>query len=310
MPMKSSVSLSGKNIVITGASSGIGKATALYLAREGANLILAARRELLLDELAIECEKFGVRAVAFKTDVTKRDEVSNLFEFALVELGSIDIWINNAGVGSIGEFEKTPLEVHERVIQTNLMGYLYGAYKVIPYFKSQNRGILINNISLGAFVPNSFATAYSASKFGIRGFSEALKYELVSFPGIHVCDVFPAFIDTPGFLHGANFSGKELRPAPPVYDPFMVAERIVSICKSPRDRSMVGNSGRIARLTNALAPKLMGHSLAKVMQKYFKEAKETDVTVGNLFKPVWRGAGVFGGWKKLHPRKKISELNR
>lgn len=183
------------------------------------------------------------------------------------------------------------------------MGYIYGAYKVIPYFKSQNQGTLINNISLGAFVPNSYATAYSASKFGLRGFSEALKYELATYPQIHVCDVFPAFIDTPGFVHGANFSGKELKPAPPVYDPFKVAERIISLCKSPRDRSMVGNSGRLARLTNALTPKLLGHSMAKIMQNYFKGAKDVPVTEGNLFKPVWRGAGIFGGWKGLHPRK-------
>lgn len=81
--MKTSATLFGKNVVITGASSGIGKATALYLAREGANLILAARRELLLEELAIECEKFGVKAYAYKTDVTKRDDVSNLFELPL-----------------------------------------------------------------------------------------------------------------------------------------------------------------------------------------------------------------------------------
>lgn len=303
--MKDQSNLYGKNIVITGASSGIGKATALSLAREGANLILAARRELLLEDLALECEKFGVKAYPFKTDVTKIDDVSNLFEFALAELGSVDIWINNAGVGAIGEFTKTPLEVHERVIKTNLMGYIYGAYTVMPYFKTQNRGLLINNISIGAFVPNSFAVAYSASKHGLKGFSDALKYELKDFKNIHICDVYPAFIDTPGFIHGANYSGKELRPAQPVYDPFKVARKIVSLCQHPRDRAIVGNSGRAARLVHAVTPKLLGHAMTKFMQTYFKGAEDAKMTEGNLFKPVWKGAGVYGGWKGFHPLKRL-----
>lgn len=301
--MKKTQSLHGKNIVITGASSGIGKATALSLAREGANLVLAARRELLLEEVALECEKFGIKAFPYKTDVTKIDNVANLFEFALEKLGSIDIWINNAGVGAVGDFTQTPLEVHERVIQTNLLGYIYGAYVVMPYFKNEKQGHLINNISIGAFVPNTFATAYSASKFGLRGFSEALKYELVAYPNIHVSDVFPAFIDTPGIIHGANFIGKELRPAPPVYDPYKVANTIVSLCKTPRDKALVGNSGRVARIVHALTPKLLGHSMARTMQGYFKSAKEAKMTEGNLFKPVWRGAGTHGGWSIFHPRK-------
>ncbi|MBA2406042.1 MAG: SDR family oxidoreductase, partial [Bdellovibrionales bacterium] len=207
-------SLSGKNIVITGASSGIGKATAFSLAAKGANLILGARRELLLEEVALECQKYGVKAFHYKTDVTSLDQVNNLFEFAIASLGSVDIWINNAGVGAVGEFTQTPIEVHEQVIKTNLMGHINSAYVIIPYFKNLNKGVLINNISLGAFVPNPFAAAYSASKFGQRGFSEALKYELKDYKDIHVCDVFPAFIDTPGFAHGANFTGKVIKPAP------------------------------------------------------------------------------------------------
>lgn len=301
--MKTQNILSGKNIVITGASSGIGKATALSLAREGANLILAARRELLLEEVAIECEKFGVKAYSYKTDVTRIDDVSNLFEFALAQLGSVDIWINNAGVGAVGDFTKTPLSVHERVIQTNLMGYIYGAYTVLPYFKTQNRGLLINNISIGAFIPNSFAVAYSASKHGLKGFSDALKYELRDFKDIHVCDVYPAFIDTPGLVHGANYTGKELKPAPPVYDPYKVARTIVSLCTHPRDRAMVGNSARAARLVHALTPKLLGHTMTRFIQSYLRGAEDAQMTEGNLFKPVWKGAGTHGGWKGFHPLK-------
>lgn len=288
--------LKNKNIVITGASSGIGKATALYLAREGANLILAARRELLLEEVAIECETFGVKAFPYKTDVTKLDEVRNLYEFALTELGSIDIWINNAGVGAFGSFTQTPIEVHEQVIRTNLMGYLYGAYVIIPYFKERQQGTLINNISLGAFVATPYAVAYSASKLGLRGYSEALRAELSEYKDIHVCDVFPTFVNTPGFIHAANFSEKSLKAPVPSLDPYKVARKMVNICRHPTPRSMVGNiSGRFARVVQVLAPNLLGKVMAKIAKIHFKKVGDAPKTKGNLFHPVWKGAGTHGG---------------
>ena len=298
-------SLKGKNVVITGASSGIGKATAHYLAREGCNLILAARRELLLEEVALECEKFGVRALPYKTDVTKFDQVGNLQEFALTQLGHIDIWINNAGVGAVGEFNKTPVEVHEQVIKTNLISYIYGAYVILPHFKERQSGTLINNISLGGFVPSPFAVAYSASKFGLRGYAEALRYELSDTKGIHVCDVFPAFIDTPGPIHSSNYIGRVLRPTPPVYEPNLVAETIVSLCKKPRAQVMVGGSSRFAKLVHAVTPNLMGKVMTRFAVTYFKGAKQAEITEGNLFKPVWRGAGIHGGFKTFHPIKNL-----
>lgn len=288
--MKSS--LSGKNIVITGASSGIGKTTALALAAEGANLILAARRELILEDVAMQCQKLGVIANFYKTDVTILDDVNNLFEFALEQLGSIDIWINNAGVGAVGEFIKTPMEAHEQVIKTNLIGYMHGAYVALPYFKDQGSGILINNISLGAFVPTPFASAYAASKFGLRGFTEAIRAEMSDQKNIHICDVFPAFIDTPGFENSANFIGKKLKPLPPVYDAQKVADAVISLCKTPKDKIMVGNSGRVAKAVHAVTPKLLGVVMAKFMQTYFKGAPDEEKTEGNLFK---------SGWRNLHP---------
>jgi short-subunit dehydrogenase len=294
-----------KNIVITGASSGIGRATALVLAQAGANIIVSARRLLLLEEVAKECSKYDVKALAFKADVTRLDDLRSLYEFALKELGQIDIWINNAGVGAVGEFTKTPIEVHEQVIKTNLMGQLYGAYVIVPYFKDQQKGILINNISIGAFVPTPYAVAYSASKFGLKGYAEALRYELLDYKDIHVCDIFPAFIDTPGFIHGANFSGSEISPGKPIYDPYKVANTILSLCLNPKDRIMVGNSGKIARLLHALTPKLMGNLLAHFVQSYGKGAAPRAFTTGNLFRPMWRGAGTHGGFKLFNLQKKL-----
>lgn len=112
--------------------------------------------------------------------------------------GSIDVWINNAGVLAAGDFDSTPMAVHEQVIKTNLLGYMNGAHAVLPFFKAQGCGIIINNISIGGFLPVPYGAGYTASKFGLRGWSEALKGELAQWPEIYVCDLFPAFLDTPG----------------------------------------------------------------------------------------------------------------
>ena len=291
--------LKNKNVVITGASSGIGRSTAILLAKSGANIIIAARREKLLQEVVDQCKRHGVKAFYLLVDVTKIDNVQALFEFALSHLGSIDIWINNAGVGSVGEFTKTPIEVHERVIQTNLLGYLYGAYVVIPYFKDKKQGILINNISLGAFIANPYAVAYSASKFAVRGYSEALRAELVDYPQIHVCDIYPSFVDTPGIEHAANFSGKKLRPAPPIFDPDKIAEIIVQVCESPKPTTLVGASGRVARLSHALMPNLFGKWLKRITSFNLRNAEKSKITQGNLFHQIFKGKRIHGGWKRL-----------
>src|SRR3954463_13876838 len=117
-------SLKGKVVVITGASSGFGKGAALAFAENGANVVLAARRGDLLEELARECQGSGAKALAVQTDVSRREEVERLAEAATRSLGRIDVWVNDAGVGALGRFERIPLDVHEHVIRTNLLGTL------------------------------------------------------------------------------------------------------------------------------------------------------------------------------------------
>ncbi len=109
---------------------------------------------------------------------------------------------------------------------------------------------------------------------------------------IYICDVFPAFIDTPGFENSANFIGKKFKPIPPVYDAQKVADAVITLCKHPKDKVMVGNSGRLAKAIHAVSPKLLGLAMAKFMQSYFKGAPLEEKSEGNLFKP---------GWRNLHP---------
>src|SRR4051812_22062433 len=122
---------SGRIVVITGASSGIGKATALRFAKNGDRLVLAARRKNLLKDLVNEVEELGAEAFAVETDVAQERPVEKLAKAAIKKFGRIDVWINNAGVGAMGRFDEVPLEDHEQVIDTNLMGTIYGSYFAI-----------------------------------------------------------------------------------------------------------------------------------------------------------------------------------
>ncbi len=304
-------SLLGKTVVITGASSGVGRAVAQEFARKGAKLILAARRRLALDEVVEECKELGATAtIAIATDVTDADAVKRLAATAMEFSGSIDIWVNNAGVLAAGSFEETPTEVHDEVIKINLMGYIHGAHAAIPYFKQQQRGILINNISVGGWFSVPYAVGYSASKFGLRGFSEALRGELHKWPNIHVCDIFPAFLDTPGIQHAANYTGRVLKPAPPVYNPQQVARAIVFLAQHPRQSLTIGSVATLLRLAHFLLPTLTLGITARVMETYFKKADFSPFTSGNLFDPVDYGTSIHGGWNspadQQRHRKKIT----
>lgn len=288
--------LNQQTIVITGASSGAGKAIALELALERPKLVLASRNLEALQDVALECDRLGAQVRCVVTDVSNAGDLINLAAEADDFGGKIDVWVNNAGVLAVGDYDKMPMELNEQVIRTNLLGYMNAAHAVLPYFKRQRNGILINNISIGGYLPVPFGVAYSASKFGIRGFSSALKAELADWPGIHVCDVYPAFLDTPGIQHAANYSGKVIRPTPPVYDPRRVAMVIAKLARHPRGHVMVGSASVLLRASYGLFPGLT-RSLTKVfISGYLKTAKEIPQTDGNLFTPVEYGNSVFGGW--------------
>jgi len=285
-----------RTVVITGASSGAGRAIASVFAQNGDRLVISSRNKDELGLLAKECELLGAEVLTVEADVSDYKSVINLAASADDFGPGIDIWINNAGVLSIGEFDTTPMEVSEQVLRTNLLGYMNGAHAVLPYFKKQGSGIIINNISIGGFLPVPFGVAYSASKFGLRGFSAALKAELSRFPNIYICDAFPAFLDTPGIQHAANYTGKSLKPAPPVYDPMRVALGILKLSKAPKSQTMIGSTSILLRLSYAIFPALTRGIAGKVISSYLKHAPGIKKTNGNIFSPLPFGNAVYGGW--------------
>jgi len=290
--------LTGKLVVITGASSGIGRAAAHAFADEHARLVLAARDGVALAEVVDECAARGAAALAVRTDVTSNEQMQQLAEQA-AEFGNgrIDVWINNAGVGAVGDFAQTPLKVHEQVLQTDLLGYLRGAYVVWPYFKAQQQGILINTLSLGSWVAQPYAAAYSASKYGLIGLTEALRGELVGQPNIHVCNIYPAVIDTPGFRDGANYTGHALKPPPPVYDPQRVASAMVNCALKPKPQVTVGSAATIARVAHFLLPGFSQIS-GWLTRRGIQRSPAIETSTGNLFTPPSGERRVEGGWRQ------------
>lgn len=272
------------SVVITGASSGIGRATALAFAEGGARLTLASRRGGRLAALARECERRGGRAQYVETNVTDPAAMRALAAAALRQYKRIDVWVNNAGIGAVGRFIDTPVEAHDQVIRTNLMGYIHGAHAVLPHFQRRGRGVLINVISFGAFVGSPFAASYTASKFGLRGLSESLRAELQDAPRIHICDIYPGIVDTPGLRTAGNYTGHELHASAPDR-PEEVADAIVRTALRPRDKVSVGAIAKLAPLAYALAPGL-GRWIAYRGMKYgLSQTPRQAPTSGNLFEP-------------------------
>lgn len=290
-------------MVVTGASSGAGRAIALELASKGARLLLAARREEALKEVADECMALGGTAVTKIVDVKEMLDVYQLAKAAVKEFGGIDVWVNNAGVLAAGAFDEIPAEVNEDVIRTNLLGYIHGAQAALPVFKQQGSGILINNISVGGWFATPYMAAYCASKFGMRGFFDALKGELKNEPQIHICDLYPGFLDTPGIQHAANYTGKSLRPAPPVYDPRKVAKAVVRSIISPQSKKIIGSSSFFLKTAFALFPRLSRNITASFIELYLSKANETETTSGNILHPVDFGTSIDGGWQSYFTKK-------
>lgn len=290
--------LRGAAVVLTGASSGIGRATALEFARRGANLALAARRDEPLEDTAEQCRRFGARVLVAPTDVRREDEVNTLARRAIDEFGQVDVWVNNAGVLLTGRLEDIPMDVCRGVIETNLFGTIHGCRAIIPHFRRRGRGALINVSSIAGKVGAPFENCYSASKFAVTGLSQSLRGELSDLPEVTVTTVLPAAIDTPLFQHAGNYMGREVQSLSPTYAVEKAARIIVNAAASPRREVYVGAMGRMETIIHALCP-YAGEKLVEsnVRKSHFMD-KPARGQPGNVRTPMAEGVGASGGWRE------------
>jgi short-subunit dehydrogenase len=286
----------GLTVVITGASSGFGKGVARQLAADGANVVLAARRTALIEELAAE---LGERAIAVTTDVSKEKDVKQLFETALAAFGKIDVWINNAAVGAIGPYTEVPGKDMARAVEINVIGTLIGSHYALRQFKQQGHGTLINIGSVAGKVPFPYYTPYSTTKFAVIGLTASLyqEIELGGHKDIHVCIVHPWATDTPWFLHTANYTGHEAEMKP-MDDPKPVIDAIISLIDEPQESIEVGSKVKGTALSRSIMPKLTEKMNSGQVKGVIEDAPPAPPTAGSLHEPLEIGTEVSGGIRK------------
>jgi NAD(P)-dependent dehydrogenase (short-subunit alcohol dehydrogenase family) len=300
------VLIEGHVVVVTGASSGIGRATALELARRGASLALLARRAEVLQEVAAECAEAGTAAgfrpdrppLVLPADVSDADAVEDAAARTVAHFGRLDGWVNNAAVTMFGSLLDVPLAEIRRVLDVNLMGYVHGARAAIPRFVDGGGGVLVNVSSLLGRIAQPHGAPYTMSKFAIRGLGVSLREELrlAGIRNVAVSTVLPAAIDTPIYAAAANHSGRSPHPPPPVYTPERVARTIVRQLRRPRREVVAG--GLLARalvLQHTVAPRPAERVLAEDVRSSLRGAG-VPPTSGALFEPGAAPAAVHGGW--------------
>jgi len=220
-------------VVVVGASSGIGRATALCLAAQGASVVVSSRNRKALDSLVDEIRHGGGVAVPVVADAADAEQMKLLADRAVAALGRIDTWAHVAAVSVYATFEQTKPEEFRRVVEVNLLGQVNGAQAALPHLK-KNGGALIHVSSIEAKVSVPFNAAYAASKHGVAGFIDALRLELRREGApVSVTQILPAGINTPLFDHALTRLGVEPRPPAPVYQPELVARAIVYAAEHP-----------------------------------------------------------------------------
>lgn len=259
-----------QTIVITGASSGIGLATAQAAAARGARVVLGSRNEEALSKVVEQLKAQGGNAVYVVTDVSKREDVERLAEAASAQFGGIDTWVNNAGLGLWGRLEEVSDADHRQLFDINFWGVVYGSTVALKYIK-QRGGALINLGSVASDFAFPVQSMYSVTKHAVKAFTEALRRELRDEKTpVSVTLIQPAAIGTPFALHAKNYSGQENMLPPPVYAPEDVARTILFAAEHSRRALHVGGAGPVLTFLNRLMPSLVdavSGSLVKMQLK-------------------------------------------
>ena len=285
--------LNGKVVVITGASSGIGRAAALQFAAAGARVVLAARRVQSLEDVAAACARRGGTAEVVDADVTREADLERLVVETLARWRRIDVWVNNAGTTMFAHLDEGDFAAHRRVIETNLIAPMYAARLLLPVFRRQRAGTLINIGSVLSHVGQPFVPSYVISKFGLQGLSEAMRAEVADFPSVNVCMILPYATDTPHFQDAANATGRRAHGMPPIQDPERVAAAIVDVAVRPRRLRYIPRYAAVGVMLHWVWPRITERLLRHALETFHLVGHQPP-TRGNLFEPANAQGTIHG----------------
>jgi short-subunit dehydrogenase len=293
-------------VVLVGATSGMGRASALAFADHGARLVLVARDADALEEVVTACHERGAAAVAVPTDVADAEAVDRLAERSLARFGRIDVWVHAASTMIAGDLEDHPAEEIRRLVDTNVTGCLNGARTALRTFRGQGSGVLIVVSSLLGLLPNPLAPAYVASKYAARGLALSLRQAVAGERDIHVCTVLPGPVDTPIFDRAANHTGQRLRAIPPAQSVERAAAMLVSVARRPRRQATTGVVNRLLLLGHRLAPRPVEWAVALWSARLLTGSTATEDHRGALFAPPASG-DAHGGFRRGARRRRLGD---
>lgn len=300
--------LQGKIIVITGASSGLGKGIALDAGRSEATVILASRNKDELEKVAAEVIASGGKALVVPTDVSIESNIKALADQTVARFGRIDVWINNAGIAVLGRYWETPLRDQMRVVDVNLNGTMLGSYYALNQFKKQKSGILINISSVEAEIPTAYQAAYSVSKAGVRTLGNTLRQELrlAGYKNIKVVTILPYALDTPLWDHVAVYTGHAPRMIA-MDGPQKAVNTVMHAIFSKRKELAVGWKARLSIDAHRALPGVMERAGSNIVHRYQAEiTPPVPPSKGNLYQSM-PTPGVEGG---IRERMKIEKQQR
>ena len=273
-------------VLVVGASSGIGRASALRFAERGDHLVLTARSQVALEEAAAECRTRGAATVEVAAaDVLDEVAVDDVVSVATSAHGPIDVVVYSAGVMGYGSVDAVPAEVFTRVVDTAVHGTANVARAALPMFRAQGTGTLIVLTSILASIPLPDMGAYITGKWGQLALARVLQLETRSAPGIHVCTVSPGAVDTPIYRTAANYVGRVGSPPAPVASADRIAGAVIQCADRPRRNVSVGWTNRPILAGFRLVPAVFGVLAGPLMRRFALSKETVAPTSGNVLDP-------------------------
>jgi short-subunit dehydrogenase len=279
-------------ILVTGASSGIGLATAHHLADRGTRLVLAARSRVALEVAAAECRRRGAEVLVVPTDVSDRTAVQALVQATVSAFGRLDACVHAAGVVAYGRFEDVPPQIFDQVVRTDVLGTANVARAVLDEFRRERRGTLVIMGSVLGKITTPYMSAYVISKAAVESLGRVLAIEQRDLDDVHVCVVSPGSVATPAFRQAANYVGRYGRPPPPVVSPERVAAKIVDLLDRPRPRKNVGIANPLMVFGFRVLPSVFDALVGPLMRVAALSREKVGPHAGNVLEPSPQGERV------------------